>query len=86
MELLGLKLFEHLLSISYFSGTSLFPISFKAVSQLTIPANFASLLRLEHLKDCQEAGDNGDKSADGDKSVDGDDTDNLGKSLTTNCP
>ena len=50
MELLGLKLFEHLLSISYFSGTSLFPISFKAVSQLTIPANFASLLMFEPLK------------------------------------
>ena len=94
-------LFEHFLSMSYFSGTS---ISSKEVSQLTIAANLASLIWFWPHKDCQEAGDNGDNRDDGDnsddgdkrdngdnrddgdKSVDGDDADNLGKSLTTNCP
>ena len=76
-------LFEHFLSMSYFSGTS---ISSKEVSQLTIAANLASLIWFWPHKDCQEAGDNGDNRDDADKSVGGDDADNLGKSLTTNCP
>ena len=49
-EFLGLMLFEHFLSLSYFSGTSLFSISSKEVSPLSIPANFASLLRFEPFK------------------------------------